>query len=240
MAKHVRRTRRRRRTKPPGSAVFTPARAAICGGALVAGFAVGLFLLTYGPETYSGWRERRLLNRASAMLAQQDLEGAASVAREVVIRRPDSLAAFYILAEASEKQNRPETVAWRAQIARLQPHDLESRLNLASAALRFGQLDTARKALETVALEDRERASYQVVAGWLAKALGDDAEVEKRFAAAAEKEPGNDLYRFNLAVLQIRSDVPEKSDQARQVLEQLSKVPAYRAGALRALLSDAV
>jgi Flp pilus assembly protein TadD len=206
----------------------------------VAGFAVGLFLLTYGPETYSGWRERRLLNRASAMLAQQDLEGAASVAREVVIRRPDSLAAFYILAEASEKQNRPETVAWRAQIARLQPHDLESRLNLASAALRFGQLDTARKALETVALEDRERASYQVVAGWLAKALGDDAEVEKRFAAAAEKEPGNDLYRFNLAVLQIRSDVPEKSDQARQVLEQLSKVPAYRAGALRALLSDAV
>jgi len=206
----------------------------------VLGFTVGLFLLTYGPEAYSGWREKRLLNRASAMLAQQDLEGAAGVAREIVLRRPDSLAAFYILAEASEKQNRPETVAWRAQIARLQPHDLDSRLNLASAALRFGQLDTARKALETVALEDRDRAAYQVVAGWLAKALGNDAEVEQRFAAAAEKEPGNDLYRFNLAVLRIRSDVPEKSDESRQVLEQLSKVPAYRAGSLRALLADAV
>jgi Flp pilus assembly protein TadD len=204
------------------------------------GFAVGLFLLTYGPEAYSGWREKRLLNRASAMLARQDAEGAASLAREVVLRRPDSLAAFYILAEASEKQNRPETVAWRAQIARLQPHDLDSRLNLASAALRFGQLDTARKALETVALEDRDRASYHVVAGWLARALGNDAEVEQHFAAAAEKEPGNDLYRFNLAVLRIRSDAPEKSNESRQVLEQLSKVPAYRAGSLRALLSDAV
>jgi hypothetical protein len=206
----------------------------------VLGFAVGLFLLTYGPEAYSGWREKRLLNRASAMLARQDTEGAASIAREIVLRRPDSLAAFYILAEASEKQNRPETVAWRAQIARLQPHDLDSRLNLASAALRFGQLDTARKALETVALEDRDRAAYHVVAGWLARALGNDAEVEQHFAAAAEKEPGNDLYRFNLAVLRIRSDAPEKSDESRQVLEQLSKVPAFRAGSLRALLSDAV
>ena len=204
------------------------------------GFTVGLFLLTYGPEAYSGWREKRLLNRASAMLAQQDLDGAAGVAREVVLKRPDSLAAFYILAEASEKQNRPETVAWRAQIARLQPQDLDSRLNLASAALRFGQLDTARKALESVAPGDRDRAAYHVVAGWLARALGDDAEVEQHFAAAVGKEPGNDLYRFNLAVLRIRSDVPEKSDESRQVLEQLSKAPAFRAGSLRALLADAV
>jgi len=206
----------------------------------VLGFAVGLFLLTYGPEAYSGWREKRLLNRASAMLAQQNFEGAAGVAREIVLRRPDSLAAFYILAEASEKQNQPETVAWRAQIARLQPHDLDSRLNLASAALRFGQLDTARKALENVALGDRDRAAYHVVAGWLARALGNDAEVEQHFAAAAEKEPGNDLYRFNLAVLRIRSDVPEKSNESRQVLERLSKLAAFHAGSLRALLADAV
>jgi hypothetical protein len=240
MARHVRRIRRKRRVKPPGSAVFTPARAAICAGALVLGFAVGLFLLTYGPEAYNGWRETRLLKRASAMLAQQDFDGATRTAHEIVQRRPDSLSAFYVLAEASEKQNRPETVAWRAQIARLQPQDLDSQLNLASAALRFGQLDTARKALENVAPADRDRAAYHVVAGWLARAQGSDAEVEQHFAAAVSQEPGNDLYRFNLAVLRIRSDVPEKSDESRKVLERLSKVPGFRAGSLRALLGDAV
>lgn len=240
MARHVRRIRRKRRVKPPGSAVFTPARAAICAGALVLGFAVGLFLLTYGPEAYNSWRETRLLKRASAMLAQQDFDGATRTAHEIVQRRPDSLSAFYILAEASEKQNRPETVAWRAQIARLQPQDLDSQLNLASAALRFGQLDTARKALENVAPADRDRAAYHVVAGWLARAQGSDAEVEQHFAAAVSQEPGNDLYRFNLAVLRIRSDVPEKSDESRKVLERLSKVPGFRAGSLRALLGDAV
>jgi len=240
MAKHARRIRRKRRGKPPGAAVFTPARAAICAGALVLGFALGLFFLVYGPETYNGWREKRLLRRATALLAQQDFEGATLAAREVVQKRPDSLSAFQILAEASEKQNRSETVAWRLQVARLQPHDLDSQLNLASAALRFGQLDTARKALESVAPADRDRAAYHVVAGWLARAQGNDADLEQHFAAAVSQEPGNDLYRFNLAVLRIRSDAPEKSDEAREVLERLSKAPGFRAGSLRALLSDAV
>jgi predicted Zn-dependent protease len=240
MTKHVRRSRRRRRAKPPGAAVFTPARAAICGGALLVGFGLGLFLLTYGPRTYTGWRETRLLQRASALLAQQDFDGATRVARDVVQKRPDSLPAFSILAEASEKQNLPETVTWRAQIARLQPRDLDSQLNLASAALRFGELDTARKALENVAPADRERAAYHVVAGWLARAQGNDADVEQHFAAAVDQEPGNDLYRFNLAVLRIRAGAPEKNDESRKVLERLSKVPEFRAGSLRALLGDAV
>src|SRR5438105_8134813 len=187
MAIHIRRIRRKRRVKPPGSAIFTPARAAISGGALVLGFVAGLSLLTYGPEAYSGWREARLLRRASTMLAQQDFEDAAHAAQEIVRSRPDSLAAFQILAESSEKQNRQETVTWRAQIARLQPRDLDSQLNLASAALRFGQLDAAQAALQRVAPEDRDRAAYHVVAGWLAHAQGNEAEVEQNFAAAVAK-----------------------------------------------------
>jgi hypothetical protein len=78
--------------------VFKPGRLAIGGGALVAGFALGTILLSYGPEAYGSWREGRLLKRASAMLAQQDLDGAMQAAREVVQRRPNSLAAYHILA----------------------------------------------------------------------------------------------------------------------------------------------
>jgi predicted Zn-dependent protease len=240
MVRHFRRVRRKRRLQPGGSPFFTSTRVALSGGALIVGFLLGSFLLTYGPQSYSKWRERRLLKRASAMLAQQDFEEAMQAAQEVVQRRPDSLLAFQILAEASEKQNRPDTVAWRAQIARLQPRDLDSQLNLASAALRFGQIDTARKALENVAEGDRDRAAYHVVAGWLARAQGSEEEVEQHFAAAVEKEPGNDLYRFNLAALRIRSDAPEKYERAREVLERLVKVPAFHTESVRALLSDAV
>jgi len=242
MAEHVRRVRRRRRVKRvrSGQLRFTPARLAICGLALLLGFGFGWTLLTYGPQAYRGWRESNLLKNATALLAKEDYDGAARAAREVLQLHHDSLPAFRILAEASEKQNRPETVAWRAQIARLEPDKVDSQLNLASAALRFGRLDTARKALDSVPPRHRDRADYHVVAGWLARAQGNEADVEAHFAAAVAQEPGNDLYQFNLAVLRIRSIRPEKHDEARKELERLKSVPGYRAGSLRALLGDAI
>jgi predicted Zn-dependent protease len=242
MPEHVRRVRRRRRVRRerPGRLQFTPARLGICAASLLTGFGLGWVLLTSGPKAYRGWRESSLLKRALELMAKEDFDGATHAAREVLVWDHDSIPALHILADASEKQNRAETVAWRSQIARLEPDNLDSQLNLASAALRFGRLDTARKALEMVPAAQRERAAYHVVAGWLARAQGNDVDVEMHFAAAVAQEPGNDLYQFNLAVLQIRSPIPETNDEARQVLERLKGVPAYRAGSLRALLSDAI
>src|SRR6266446_1198870 len=211
---------------------------------LIAASALAIFLgivfFNYGSNVYSKWHERRLLHRAASMLQQEKFKQAAQTAREAVKLDPDSLAAYYVLAEAAEKQNLEETVSWRVQIARLLPNDPDSQLNLASAALRFGQLDVARKALDRVSPADRNRAAFHVVAGWLARAEGNFAGQEEQFAAAVKKEPNNDLYQFNLAVLQIYSGDAEKSARARDTLERLSKLAPFRTSALRALLNDAV
>jgi hypothetical protein len=53
------------------------------------------------------------------------------LARQALEIDHDSLPAFLILADVTEKQNSEETVAWRAQIARLQPTNIDSQLNLA-------------------------------------------------------------------------------------------------------------
>lgn len=210
----------------------------------VAGAAVALLLIvvfgTYGSKLYTGWRESRLLKRATAMLEEKDFVAANRLARQVLERQGDSLPAFYILAEATEKQNSEETVSWRAQIARLQPDNIDSQLNLASAALRFGQIDLARKTLERVAPRTQDLAAFHIVAGWLARAEGNLAEQEQQFAIAVNKDPKNDLYKFNLAALQIHSPDPEKSARARDDLERLTQVQQFRTGALRALLTDAV
>ena len=145
-----------------------------------------------------------------------------------------------MLAEAAEKQNLEEAISWRGQIARLRPKDPDSQLNLVSAALRFGKLDLARKALDQIPANDRDRPAFHVVAGWLACAEGNFAEQEDQFAAAVKKEPKNDLYQFNLAALQIHSSDAQKKANARENLERLSKLVPYRTGALRALLNDAV
>jgi predicted Zn-dependent protease len=217
-----------------------PARLAF----LIAASALAIFLATiffwYGSSAYSDWHERRLLHRAASMLQQEKFEQAAVTARAIVQLHRESLPAFYILAEATEKENSEETVWWREQIARLLPTDPDSQLNLASAALRFGRLDVARKALDRIATPDRNRATFHVVAGWLARAEGNFVKQEEQFAAAVKEEPSNDLYQFNLAALQIHSTDPKKSAKARVTLDRLSKVAPFRTGALRALLNDAV
>jgi hypothetical protein len=248
MVKKVRRVRRRKRrrsiTGVESFSVFrhhlSPARLAFLIGATALALIVGIVFFSYGSKLYAGWREASLLKRGSAMLQQENFKQATQTAREVLQLHPDSLPAFYILAEAAEKQNLEEAVFWRAQIARLLPNDIESQLNWASAALRFDQLDIARKALNQVPSNDRDRAAFHVVAGWLARAEGNFTEQEQQFAAALKKEPDNELYQFNLAALQIRSSDQEKSAKARATLEQLSKLAPFRTAALRALLNDAV
>src|SRR5438270_9179915 len=248
MPEKIRRVRRQRRSRSlPGVESFSnfrphlsPVRLALYLAAAALALLLIVVVGTYGSKLYSGWHESRLLKRATAMLQKNDLAAANRLAREVLQRQRDSLPAFYILAEATEKQNSEETVSWRAQIARLEPDNIDSQLNLASAALRFGQIDVARKTLERVAPHAQELAAFHIVAGWLARAEGNLAEQEQQFDIAVNKDPKNDLYKFNLAALQIRSQDQEKSEQARANLEYLTQVQEFRTGALRALLSDAV
>ena len=217
-----------------------PARLAVMVAVAAIALLLGALFFGYSSNLYEDWRERRLLHRATALLEEGELGEATQASQELLRQHPDSLPALHILADAAERQNLEEAVSWREQIARQLPNDVESQLNLASAALRFGKLDVARGALDRVPSSDRDRAAFHVVAGWLARAQGNFAEQEEQFAAAVSKEPKNDLYQFNLAALQIHSGDPEKSTKARNTLQRLSQVTPYRAGALRALLNDAV
>src|SRR5205809_2991251 len=217
-----------------------PARLGVIVVVSAVALLVGIVLFSYGSTLYDDWRQSRLLRRATALLQEGKLNKAAQTAQELVARHPGFLPALHVLAEAAEKQNLEEAVKWREQIARLLPTDLESQLNLASAALRFGKLDVVRQSLDRVPSSDRDKAAFHVVAGWLARAEGNLAEQEEQFAAAVKKEPTNDLYQFNLAALRIRSSDVAKSAKARDTLQRLSKVAPYRIGALRALLNNAV
>src|SRR5207253_1820679 len=132
-------------------------------------------------KIYAGWREKRLLQHASALLQKQDLTGATTAAQKVLQLHPDSLPAFYILADATEKQNLLETVAWRAQIARLRPRDLDSQFNL--AVLEIKSAEPVKRERARVTLEKLSKVS-QYRAGSL-RALLNDA-VERKDLAVAD------------------------------------------------------
>src|SRR5438874_10827564 len=173
-----------RRLKPFFQRQRWPARLAFLIAASALAFFFAIIYFSYGSSDYNNWHERRLLHRAASMLQQEKFEQAAVTARAIVQLHRESLPAFSILAEATEKQNSEETVWWREQIARLLPTDPDSQLNLASAALRFGQLDVARKALDRISTLDRNTAAFHVVAGGLAREVGNFGQLEQHCAAA--------------------------------------------------------
>ncbi len=239
MPEEVRRVRRKRRGRISWQRNLQLRTGLVISLFIVLGFVVGLFATSSLRKGWNRWQKSRLLDEATRHLEQNDLPAAEASAHKALALDSGSLVALRLLAETTERENRDETVAWRAQIAHLDP-GLDSELNLASAALRFGQLDVARDALARVAPSDREKAAYHVVAGWLSRAQGDHAEEERHFAAAVAKEPSNNVYQFNLSVLQIQSPDPEKNAAARNQLERLSKISQFRTEALRALLDNAL
>src|SRR5258708_22586845 len=111
-----------------------PVRGGLILVAVIAGFALGLLVLSIGPKFVNAWRESRLLRQAETNLKQGNFNAANDAARQALQIDRDSLAAYQILAEATEKQNRAETVVWRAPLPRFPPRALDSHLNLAPAA----------------------------------------------------------------------------------------------------------
>ena len=112
MPEKITRVRRQRKIKPFHGLerLLRPATLAILIGSLVFVIALGLIFFTYGSRAYNDWREGRLLNLATKLLREQKFDEATRVAEDVLNIDPDSLPAFYILAEAAEKQSDAESL----------------------------------------------------------------------------------------------------------------------------------
>src|SRR5216110_65820 len=108
MPEKIKRVRRRRRISafPAAESIqifrrgMSPERLAIFFAALALAVVLGILVFSYGSKIYVGWRENRLLQRATSLLQKQDYSEASLAAQKVLQLHPDSLPAFYILADA--------------------------------------------------------------------------------------------------------------------------------------------
>jgi predicted Zn-dependent protease len=193
-----------------------------------------------GYRVYGVWRKHHLSQQAQDFFARQDYQSAVLVARHVLQLDPKNVAACRIMAATAELAGKRETISWREQVVALEPRDAANRIALASAALRFGQLDLARKTLDAVDASGRANVKYHELAGALAIAEKKMAAAEMEFAAALQLEPNNQQLALNLATVQLASaDLPTR-EKARTELARLAEQTPSRVEALRALTSDAL
>jgi len=193
-----------------------------------------------GYRGYEILRERHLASQAREFFAGGDYQSAALVARRVLRLNQNNVAACRLMAETAELAGRGEALSWRQRVSALESNDPENQVALAATALRFGQIDIARKSLDSVAQNARASVKYYELSAGLALAERQPAIAESHFAAALALEPANKRLALNLASIRLASTNAETTGQARADLTSLSEDPATRLEALRALAADAL
>jgi tetratricopeptide (TPR) repeat protein len=193
-----------------------------------------------GPKAIRRWQFRRYLEQAQEFKAKSDLRNASLCLRKAILKDVNSVEAARLMAELLASANSPAAVSWREKVAELEPNQAQNWLDLAQAALQQGDLNTAKRALETVGPDGRNRAAFPKLSGILAQGQGDSQEAEKQLEEALRREPANAVTRHNLAVIRLQSTNVAVASEARHSLLQLSSNPVVQVPALRDLTADAL
>lgn len=193
-----------------------------------------------GYRGYGVWRKRHLSKQTQDFYARGDYQSAVLVARRLLQRDPDNLAACRVMADTAELAGRSEALTWRERIVALEANVPGNKVTLAATALRFGQVDLARKVLDAIKTEAAGNVKYHQLAGAIAVADKNSALAETEFAAALRLEPNNQQLALNLATVRLTAPDPTTKEKARTELLKLAEQSAFRLECLRALTSDAL
>ena len=185
-------------------------------------------------------KERQHVERAAEFFAKGDLKHAVLDARTALDLNPRNIEANRIIAKSLESLGSPDAILWRKRLDSIAAGDPENSAALARAAFLAGDITVAEDALEKLKPADRDTALFHEVAAGLAMRKDDNAAAESHWAEAARLNPGEDIYKLNLAVIRIKSNAPEARASALAAFEELRSKDAYRIVALRALIEDAM
>lgn len=175
-----------------------------------------------------GWRlyrftmPRRLSERAVAAAAQKDLHTAFIHLRRALEIDPDSAEATRAIARLVQEEGDPTALPWWQRAVELEPNHPGVQLELAAAALIFGNLPVVETALQAVPAAERGSAKFLTNQAGLLFAQGKRPEALAKYREAAALEPANPVHRFNVANARLSLGTAEERATAVAELEQLA------------------
>ncbi len=194
-----------------------------------------------GWRAWRAWQPERLTRLAREKVVAGELRDAFLLLGRALQIDPNHVAATRALARLYEDAGLSLSLSWWQRAVELAPADAQSRLDLASAALRFGRADTARAALDAVPPAARASAEYHALKGTADFAEKKFPEAAKAFTEAAKLDPSNPEHPLNAANARLNFSDPAARADALAVIRRTAEtsVGAPRATALRVLRQEA-
>lgn len=184
-----------------------------------------LFLTSCGtPEEKAQDHYRR----GTELVGKKDLARARLEFRNAIQRKSDFLPAWRAMAKLEEQErNWPAVIGTLRQIARLDPNDIETRLQLASMSLFAGRFQEALELIDgAVAIDGNNARALALRAAALLK-LGDEAKASQEARRSLELAPGNKEAATVLAAERFARD---DSEGALRLLDTITSDTAADLG----------
>lgn len=192
----------------------------------------------FASIAYKPWRLRSLHRASRTAIEKGDYRTAAFMARRALQIDPDCVSACVTMAEAGEHDHVPDAVFWRKQVLRLVGESTDTLVGLASTALSFGKISTARSALLRVPEKDHGREDFLVLSGAIALEERKYVESARFYEAAIRLNPGKAEYRFALGRAKCASDDYLTREEGRRLLLELGTHKTLGAAAFRAVIDN--
>jgi tetratricopeptide (TPR) repeat protein len=187
---------------------------------------------------YRRVQPERLATKARTYLERDDHAGAMLTAQRALQLDPLNLSAMRVMAEYYEHQGADTAQEWRQKIAQLNPGSATDILAWARVALEFGDMDSAREALERVPERDRTSAEYHARTGLLMLMTDDSAKAREHLNIALKLAPKNEEYLLYFAQAHLQDS--DDSTKAVQLLEKLARGSTVSLPARRALIDHLI
>src|SRR5438874_913 len=171
----------------------------------------GLILLLgavgyFGSSAFRAWQVRRLLAEANALINEGDYRHASLNGQRVLELSPENADATRVIARSAESAGLRRAIEfWRRvnELSKNAEGDLSAR---ARCAVRFGDADSASKALDAMSAPGKETADYHALRSDVALIRHDLVGYEKELLEAKRRDPQDKKYDLALATLHVAAN----------------------------------
>ena len=206
---------------------------------------VGLvFLLGAGGyfslSAFRAWQVRRLLAEANALVNERDYKHASLDAQRALELSPENADAMRVIARSAESADLRRAIEFWRRVTELSKNAEGDVTAWARCAIRFGDANSASKALDAMPEPGRRTAEYHALRSDAALVRHDLPGYEKELLEAKRIDPQNRKYELALATLHVAAnDVATHEVGLRELLD-LCDDESFRRDATHRLADDAL
>src|SRR5438309_5165574 len=171
----------------------------------------GLILLLgavgyFGSSAFRAWQVRRLLAEANALIIEGEYKHASLNAQRVLELSPENADATRVIARSAESAGLRRAIEFWRRVNELSKNAEGDLSAWARCAVRFGDADSASKALDAMSAPGKETADYHALRSDVALIRHDLVGYEKELLEAKRLDPQDKKYKLALATLLVAAN----------------------------------